>query len=140
MNKSGGGTGSVFLVKGSDVFHYKFYKDGECHRGSTGKRTESESRRVLMEKILAAGAGKLETAASRRMTLTGLSKLVFADYEKQGDDSLARQEDAFVGDEIFRSKLPGREHHIGPHRTVCKMASDSARRALFQAQAQTRAV
>ncbi len=90
-----GGTGSVFLVKGSDIHHYKFYKNGECHRGSTGKRAESEARKVLMEKILAAGAGKLETAASRRMTLADLRGLVIADYERQGFDSAARQEDAF---------------------------------------------
>jgi integrase len=95
VRKSGGGTGSVFLVKGSDIYHYKFYKDGECFRGSTEKRTESEARKVLADKLFDAGAGKLETSASRKMTLTDLSQLVFADYEKQGYDSLARQEDAF---------------------------------------------
>src|SRR5271155_744120 len=89
------GVGSVFLMKGSDVYHYKFYHHGKPVRGSCGVRSEPEARCVLKQKIADAGAGKLTTAATRRTTLDALLKLVLADYANNGFDTAARQEDAF---------------------------------------------
>jgi hypothetical protein len=89
------GVGSIFLRKGSDVYHFKFYHHGKPVRGSCGVRSEPEARRVLKAKISQAGIGNLPTAAARRTTIDALRKLVLADYCNNGYDTAARQDDAF---------------------------------------------
>jgi integrase len=93
--KNMGGVGSIYKVKGSNLWHGKFYDHGKPVRFACKTDSEPKARRVLRDKLKLAGKGKLPTAATRRTTLNDLANLVFADYSDNQYDSIERQRDAF---------------------------------------------